>query len=55
MKPKLFEYEPKGRTLKLGALSTIFKQKVFHIINMRGETADGIRSSKRIQIYEQPT
>lgn len=53
MKAKLLGYEPKRRTLKPRALPTIFKHKVFHIINMNDETAEGIRSRKRIQINEQ--
>ena len=52
VKAKLLGDELKGRTLKLGTLPTIFKHKVFHIINMNSETAGGIRSHKRIQNNE---
>ena len=53
VKVKLLGFEPRRRTLRPGALPTIFKHKVFHIINMNGETANGIRSRKRVQINEQ--
>lgn len=46
MKVKLLGYEPKRRTLKPGALSTMFKYKVFHIMCKNVETTDGIRSCK---------
>ena len=46
MKAKLLGYEPNRWTVKPGALRTIFIHKFFHIINMNGETADGIRYLK---------